>query len=344
MSEYPNEVSQYLKDKYDNAALGDLGQTQMNSAISSGFGGSIPETTTQTDLVKKEINNYLGLGRGTPAKKYNMVPGLVDSSGNSVLLNEETGEYGNVVEGKWTPTSAMPYNKNEIEITPYQQAQIDAQNRKNDIAEKRADSTARGLGGISAGLQYRMDHDAQEEARKETERKKKEEEELNNPKTSADQGKAATFAARLGQSEGVFDKLSNEGYDRAGTLGALQSVLPVGFQPSASQQQEQAERNFINATLRRESGAAINKDEFTSGELQYFPRAGDSSEVLAQKKQNREIVKAGLESEAGKAMGKLNKTLNAPQPVAASPAPHGQTVKQNGKTYNWDGSSYQEAK
>ena len=53
---------------------------------------------------------------------------------------------------------------------------------------------------------------------------------------------------------------------------------------------DQASRNLINAILRRESGAAIAPSEFESAQRQYLPVPGDSPEVLAMKRQNRESL------------------------------------------------------
>lgn len=121
---------------------------------------------------------------------------------------------------------------------------------------------------------------------------------------SATQNTAAMFADRIAEAESVFDKLEKEGFDRTSNLRGIQSTLPnviAGRLPGGSQllQQEQAERNFINAVLRRESGAAIADSEFQNAERQYFPRPGDSPEVVAQKKKNRQIVLEGLRREAG---------------------------------------------
>jgi hypothetical protein len=38
------------------------------------------------------------------------------------------------------------------------------------------------------------------------------------------------------------------------------------------QSQKQAEQNFINAILRKESGAAISPSEYKNAEKQYFPQ------------------------------------------------------------------------
>jgi hypothetical protein len=65
------------------------------------------------------------------------------------------------------------------------------------------------------------------------------------------------------------------------------------------QRLDQAQRDFVNAILRRESGAAISAGEFDNARRQYFPQVGDSPEVLAQKKANREAAIAGVAGGAG---------------------------------------------
>jgi hypothetical protein len=67
------------------------------------------------------------------------------------------------------------------------------------------------------------------------------------------------------------------------------------------QAQKQAERNFVNAVLRKESGAVISDSEFKNAERQYFPRSGDSKEVLAQKAANRALVIESFRNLAGPA-------------------------------------------
>ena len=68
---------------------------------------------------------------------------------------------------------------------------------------------------------------------------------------------------------------------------------------------EQAERNFINATLRRESGAAIAESEFDSARKQYIPQPGDSAGVLEAKRQNRLRIQQQLEAEGSNALGQM---------------------------------------
>lgn len=129
------------------------------------------------------------------------------------------------------------------------------------------------------------------------------------------QFQAGLFARRLEQAEGAFEQLEKAGFDRSSISTGLQTSLPQAMKSSELQAQEQAEKNFVNAILRRESGAAIAAAEFESAEKQYFPRAGDSPEVIAQKKANRLQAIAGLKAEAGPALDRIP-LIQAQVPVA----------------------------
>lgn len=110
------------------------------------------------------------------------------------------------------------------------------------------------------------------------------------------------YATRISEANNVFSK--TESYISKlspGKFTALRNTPGVlNFtKPAEFQQQEQAEKNFLNAVLRRESGAAISDSEFKSGRDQYFPQPGDSVPVLAQKKKSRETAYTNLLKEAG---------------------------------------------
>jgi hypothetical protein len=120
-----------------------------------------------------------------------------------------------------------------------------------------------------------------------------------------DQFKAAGFAKRIEQAESVFGKLADSGYNRATVGEGLSSILPGAAKSPDLKMQEQAERNFVNAVLRRESGSAISKEEFSSAEQQYFPRPGDDEDVLKQKAANRAQVFANLKAEGGSAYARI---------------------------------------
>ncbi len=79
-------------------------------------------------------------------------------------------------------------------------------------------------------------------------------------------------------------------------LGSLVNTAPTWMGgPNANQQRaEQAQRDFLNAVLRKESGAAISASEFNNAAKQYFPQPGDFQDVIAQKRLNRQLAIQGV--------------------------------------------------
>lgn len=120
------------------------------------------------------------------------------------------------------------------------------------------------------------------------------------PATQA-QYTASGFASRVVQAKDLIDQNQPELIKLSALEQMSQRNLPNVLKSPLMQTQEQAERNFVNAVLRRESGAAISPEEFKSAEKQYFPRPGDSAEVLMQKKQNRDLTSQNLINESGTA-------------------------------------------
>lgn len=127
-------------------------------------------------------------------------------------------------------------------------------------------------------------------------------------KITATQGMVAGYARRLEQAQADMLSLSDSGYERGDRMEAFsKAVRPEAFETQEQKLQEQAERNFINAVLRRESGASISPAEFDSAAKQYFPRSGDGPEVLAQKQRNRQQVIESFKAEAGRALDQFPK-------------------------------------
>jgi len=114
------------------------------------------------------------------------------------------------------------------------------------------------------------------------------------------QSKALLFGTRMQEANGILDELATNGVttslpgSRAGFgVGAAINAL----QPADRQRLDQAKRDFLNAVLRRESGAVIADTEFSNGDKQYFPQPGDGEAVIAQKKRNREVAMRGILAE-----------------------------------------------
>lgn len=121
------------------------------------------------------------------------------------------------------------------------------------------------------------------------------------------QAKANLFGSRmleadriLGELEGKYSPLAVNAKVAAGEapiIGGLAGWAGNAMLGEAGQQAEQAQRDFINAVLRRESGAVISEPEFKNAAKQYFPQQGDSKAVLDQKRRNRQLAIQGMAAE-----------------------------------------------
>lgn len=123
-------------------------------------------------------------------------------------------------------------------------------------------------------------------------------------KLNESQGKAATYSDRMAKSHKIITELENINEGVTGFAGGtLSNMAPVWFGSTLAtpsrQKVVQAQRDFVNAVLRRESGAVINPSEFDNAAKQYFPQPGDSPEVIAQKRENRITALKGIMREAG---------------------------------------------
>jgi hypothetical protein len=123
------------------------------------------------------------------------------------------------------------------------------------------------------------------------------------------QAKGVGFALRAREADQVLNTIGKKGEVQPGLIKrTLESTPFIGeglgtmanvTQSAAQQQVEQAQRNFVNAVLRQESGAVINEDEFNNAKKQYFPQPGDSDKVIKQKEQARKTTIKALETQAG---------------------------------------------
>lgn len=131
---------------------------------------------------------------------------------------------------------------------------------------------------------------------------------------TADQSKNAGFADRM-----VVANPAIKQYEKAGlnnTDVRLDRNLPdfIANRVVSGDYQSfnQAQRDFINAQLRRESGAVIADSEFDNAAKQYFPQVGDGEQVLLQKEANRNNALKAMINSAGPA---YNPTVVKPPPT-----------------------------
>jgi len=112
------------------------------------------------------------------------------------------------------------------------------------------------------------------------------------------QANAALYAERMAESEPVFESFAPPSYGSRAKESLPGNIGNVMLTPEA-RQWFQAERNFINAVLRKESGAVISDSEFDSARKQYIPQPGDDEKTKAQKRQARETAIRAIGAAAG---------------------------------------------
>lgn len=125
--------------------------------------------------------------------------------------------------------------------------------------------------------------------------------------------KSQGFADRASASDDILSGLEQPGAweaaqtaigDAAGSIvglgtdsgaAAVESMIKSG----TAQQRDQAQRDFVTAVLRKESGAVIGASEFANEARKFFPQAGDTQAVVQQKAAARQRAIANLQREGG---------------------------------------------
>lgn len=182
--------------------------------------------------------------------------------------------------------------------------------------------------------------------------------------------KAAGFAARMIDSERNLQELltpksapgrtSAQAFDptsaKTGVLNATNSTMFEGATNYALRSPEhqrymQAAEQWIRAFLRKESGAAIGRDEFARDFKVYFPQAGDDPTVVAQKNAARI---GAVKSFIGETRGFFNRTSPeqaryfeelssgalAPPPTRTQTNRQRYINPQTSEVIEWNGSQY----
>lgn len=140
----------------------------------------------------------------------------------------------------------------------------------------------------------------------------------NNRPPNVTQSKALGFYDRLTNAAQLIDGMEKD-ISAMGLAGqARMKYAPNVLQSDIGQNFNQAANDFINAALRRESGAAISQSEYSRFSSIYFPQPGDRKEVLEQKKRARANVIESIKREAGPAFNEAYGDTPPPPPGAGN--------------------------
>lgn len=211
-------------------------------------------------------------------------PNLSDATAKRLQAQVQAIEYEIGRADKEANRSPVALSEGQILVDPRTGRQIATGGAKNDVArantQREAEANRLGLQGEER-TQYVLNGRVATGAEKQT----------------GEQANAATFATRMAEAEKIIadPAVYGAGMGMGGAALDIASGVPVvgnmivgsTKNGAAYQKFDQAKRDFVNAVLRKESGAAISSSEFANAEKQYFPRPGDTPEVIAQKAANR---------------------------------------------------------
>jgi hypothetical protein len=142
----------------------------------------------------------------------------------------------------------------------------------------------------------------------------------NMPKLTEAEGKSTGFYGRSIESQKILNGLEDQGTSLWNKTAGQIPVFGNFLKSEDAQKYDQAKRDFINAVLRRESGAVISPEEFANAEQQYFPQPGNGPEVIAQKRRNRDTTIQGLKVSSGQGAKYALPPEQQSQPLAQPPA------------------------
>lgn len=116
------------------------------------------------------------------------------------------------------------------------------------------------------------------------------------------QSKDTVYATRAEGSLPLLDQFGGALTSLPETVGGKMPIVGNYAKSPEFQRAEQAGLEFLQAILRKDTGAAITADETAQYGTVYLPRPGDSPELLEQKKASRaravEAIKAGMTPQA----------------------------------------------
>jgi hypothetical protein len=120
------------------------------------------------------------------------------------------------------------------------------------------------------------------------------------PKTEG-QSSAASYLQRLVGAEELFGKFALEGNTTIPLtkLPSIGTSIESNILSGPEQQLIQAQRDWVRAKLRKESGAVISPEEEADERRTYFPQPGDTPDTIEQKRQSRLAAQRQLEIQAG---------------------------------------------
>jgi hypothetical protein len=143
------------------------------------------------------------------------------------------------------------------------------------------------------------------------------------------QASAARHAKNALEANAKLEELEAKGYEPASLKAAARNIPGLKILTATKEDQlyNTYKRNFINATLRKDTGASITESEWKFEDERYFPQPGDTPETVEEKRKIRgEQIQALVDSAGPRAQtqqGLAGSHVHKP----------GDVVEVNGKKY-----------
>lgn len=116
---------------------------------------------------------------------------------------------------------------------------------------------------------------------------------------------SAGYADRMEQADNLLTSIE---HDPSSMANVVQSKMPNVLRSEGYQQYEQAQRDWVRAKLRKESGAVIADEEMEKEVETYFPQPGDGPQVVKQKEEARRRANEAMKQSSGDAYDELYKS------------------------------------
>ena len=219
----------------------------------------------------------------------------------AILNSNQKAKYSMQLKFSFFPS---PYAAQNPKLLGQNISPVELQNMQNQAAHLNIANANLGLAQQNAALQQkRFAQEQQEKADK--------------PLTS-EQSNAKMYSDRMSEANKILSNVgSNYSPAAISALNSTKDIPLIGSAVNALSNQNvqkvnQAQSDFINALLRKESGASIAPSEFNAAARQYFPQPGDKPEVIKQKEINRKIALQGIQSGVPKS-AQTAPTMQEPQ-------------------------------
>jgi hypothetical protein len=122
----------------------------------------------------------------------------------------------------------------------------------------------------------------------------------NKPPSAAEQ-RVYGFYSRAKDASDTLDQMQESMTKKGLAAQGWQKWAPNFMQSDENQVYSQAQRQFTEARLRKDSGAAIAPSEYENDRITYFPQPGDGPKVLTRKSAARKALLESLHRESGRA-------------------------------------------